>query len=202
MLCRAVHSAASPALQHGPSRAPVQGCKRHTPCQSRYAVIKESSCQPCQGLKMYQFHIARAETESVLQTRQAPARHARRRAALLRSGTHHVNAGEAVTCVMLRTSARGARGRRPPLSGTRLQALARAPVDRAPGRLLARGRAVARDVAAGAQLRPQARLRCAGQVAAPARVRPVAALMCALQCVRERAARAAGARRTPTTSSP
>jgi hypothetical protein len=52
-----------------------------------------------------------------------------------------------------------------------LQALARALVACAPGRLLARGRAVARGVAAGAQQRPQARLRRAGQVPAPARAR-------------------------------
>ncbi len=98
------------------------------------------------------------------------------------------------------------------LHGARLQAPACALVARAPGGLLARWRAVARGAAAGAQPQPQARLRLAGQVAAPARAPHASASVLQPQhvlCQHRRGlvagpepARAAGAARTPCTSSP
>jgi len=95
-------------------------------------------------------------------------------------------------------------GRRPGDAPVRraLQALARAPVARAPRSLLARRRAVARGGAARAQLRPQARLRRAGQVTAPARARRAreAGGICDSRLLASMP-RAAG-RRTPCTSSP
>ena len=89
------------------------------------------------------------------------------------SGERGASLASRSACTCTRRGAAGGCQRapagRPRPSGARLQALARFLVARAPGRLVARGRAEARGVAAGAQLQPQARLRRAGQVLAPAR---------------------------------
>ncbi len=157
-------------------------------------------------------HPREAAARTLLVPQSVRLRRAGRAAALRRAGAHRRESVQVrkrrppalrctSACTQQRTGhARQAGAARPRLSGARLQALARALVPRAPGRLVARRRAEARGVAAGAQLRLQAGLRRAGQVAAPARARRAGES--GPRCARERAMRPAGAGAHPDHQQP